>query len=397
MFGLERILAPITIDDFLSKYSGRQAVHIPGPADKFERLYGWDEVNNVLNGMRPSMEGVRLVHETKSLPQEEHRRMSQWLAKGATLVINHVQHIDPIAEQFAESLANDVNSRININCYVSFPSRQGFDCHYDTHEVFVIQTVGRKEWKVFEPSRRFPLDSDPADEKNKYTKPKEGEYLSCELTPGDVLYIPRGHWHYALSSESCVHLTVSYSNRSGVDFLGWLLSGWRDHDEFLRRDFPLCRVESLRGDRSDEALVEHLERFKAHVAELIQRDDLQERLLQWVQVENVMRQPYRLPELAGLDREPIGRDVKFQLTRNQKVVPRFDSDTGQIQLIERGGVVVLNRVPRKLVEVMLQPGRAFSGADLLAAAPEVSWDDVQKMLQNLFVAGLIVLLEPEEP
>jgi hypothetical protein len=156
-------------------------------------------------------------------------------------------------------------------------------------------------------------------------------------------------------------------------------------------------VESLRGDRSDEALVEHLERFKAHVAELIQRDDLQERLLQWVQVENVMRQPYRLPELAGLDREPIGRDVKFQLTRNQKVVPRFDSDTGQIQLIERGGVVVLNRVPRKLVEVMLQPGRAFSGADLLAAAPEVSWDDVQKMLQNLFVAGLIVLLEPEEP
>lgn len=193
MFGLDRILAPLSVDEFLSEYSGQKAVHIPGAENKFQSLYGWGEVNNVLNGMRPSFEGVRLVHETKTLPQDELRRMSHWLANGATLVINHVQHIDPIMEQFAESLANDMNANVNINCYVSFPSKQGFDCHYDTHDVFVIQTMGRKEWKVFEPSRRFPLDRDAAAEKTKYAKPAEGEYLSCELTPGDVLYIPRGH------------------------------------------------------------------------------------------------------------------------------------------------------------------------------------------------------------
>lgn len=396
MFGLDRILAPLTIDDFLTTYSGRKAVHIPGESGKFESLYAWNEINTVLNDMRPSFEGVRLVHETESLPQQELRRMSHWLAKGATLIINHVQHIDPIAEQFAEALANDVNSSVNINCYVSFPSKQGFDCHYDTHDVFVIQTVGTKAWKVFEPSRQFPLDRDATTEKSKYEKPKEGEYLSCALTPGDVLYIPRGHWHYALSSQPCVHLTVSHSNRSGLDFLMWIMNEWRDNDELLRRDFPLVRVESLLGDRSDAPLVEQIERFKTHVRELIQREDLQERLLHWVQVENVLRQPFQLPDLAALDQAPVASDVKFQLAKNQKVVPRYDSDSGQIQLIARGRVVLLNRVPKQIIEVMLDSGRAFSGQDLMNACPEVAWKDVQTMLQNLFVSGLIVLPETED-
>ena len=344
MFGLHHILAPLTVDDFLSEYAGRKAVYIPGEVLKFQSLYGWNEINNVLNGIRPSFEGVRLVHETESLPQHELRRMNHWLAKGATVVINHVQHIDPVTEQFTESLANDMNSSVNINYYVSFPSKQGFDCHYDTHDVFVIQTVGNKEWKVFEPSRRFPLDRDAATEKTKYAKPEKGEYVHCELTPGDVLYIPRGHWHYALSNNPCVHLTVSYSNRSGLDFLMWIMNEWRDTDEFLRRDFPLCRVESLLGDRSDEPLLEHLKRFTTHVSELIQSEDLEERLLHWVQVENMLRQPYQLPELAALDRVPIARDVKFQFAKNQKVVRRYDDESGRMQLIARGRVVLLNRV-----------------------------------------------------
>src|SRR5262245_49386676 len=115
MFGLDHILAPITIDEFLSTYSGQRAVHISGPEDKFHGLYGWSEISNVLNGMRPSLEGVRLVHDTKTLPPQEMGRLGHWLAKGATLVINHVQQIDPVTEQFAESLANDMNSSININ------------------------------------------------------------------------------------------------------------------------------------------------------------------------------------------------------------------------------------------------------------------------------------------
>lgn len=394
MFGLAQIISPLSIDEFLSTYSNRKAVHVPGPPEKFEHLFGWNDVNTFLNGCRPSFEGVKLVHDTKPLAQTELARMSHWLSKGATLVINHVQHVDPITERFADIFSKEMNALVNINCYVSFPTHQGFDCHYDTHDVWILQTAGAKEWKVFEPTRKFPLDRDPSEEKSKYAKPTEGEYLSCTLTPGDVLYIPRGHWHYALSSEPCIHLTVSHNNRSGIDFLNWLLNEWRDREEYLREDFPLAFVNDLGGDRPSDLLDAHLERFKGYMAELVQRDGLKEQLLHWAQVENQPRPTFQLPELARLDREPIGQDALFEVAPAQKLVPHIDAN-GQIQLVARGRVILLTNVPRAIVDVLLE-GQPFSGSSLLAAAPQAGWNQVQKMLTDLFVAGLIVLVKSED-
>ncbi|MEQ1869068.1 MAG: cupin domain-containing protein [Vicinamibacterales bacterium] len=394
MFGLAHIISPLTIDEFLVTYSGKRAVHVPGPSEKFEHLFGWNDVNTFLNGCRPSFEGVKLVHDTKSLPQTELARMSHWLSKGATLVINHVHHIDPITERFADIFAKEMNAAVNINAYISFPTHQGFDCHYDTHDVWIIQTAGAKEWKVFEPTRKFPLDRDPAEDKSRQTKPTEGEYLSCTLTPGDMLYIPRGHWHYALSSDPCIHLTVSHDNRSGIDFLNWLLNDWRDREEFLREDFPVALVNDLGGDRPSALLDAHLARFTSYMAELVQRDGLKEQLLHWAQVENRTRPTFQLPELAQLDREPIGQDVLFEAAPAQKLVPHVDAN-GQIQLIARGRVVLLSNVPRAIVDALLQ-GHPFSGASLLTAAPQAAWSQVQRMLTDLFVAGLIVLVKPED-
>lgn len=397
MFGLDRILHPLTVNQFLSEYIGRKGVYIPGSPEKFQDLYGWKEVNTVLNNMRPTHEGVRLVHDTKSLPNDELRRMGHWLAQGATLVVNHVQDIDPVAEQVAGSLANDMNAAVNINCYVSFPARQGFDNHYDTHDVFILQTAGKKVWKVFEPTeRKFPLDRDPGDQKKRYTRPTDGEYISCELQPGDVLYIPRGHWHYAVSSEACIHLTVSYNNRSSIDFLQWMFNEWREHEEFLREDFPLCRTASLLGDRPPEALDAHLARFRAHVANLLQGSGIKEHLLRWAQVENPIRTPYRLPELASLDKSPLTQEALFQVAPNQKIVARHDPASGRSELLARGRVVALDKAPRAVFELMLRPGATFSGAQLVAAAPGITWESLRGMLTSLFVNGLIVLVDAAE-
>jgi len=394
MFGLDQILRPITTDTFLSDYIGRKALHIPGPPEKFDGLYGWSEINNVVNSTRQSNEGLRLVHETKPLAPEETRRMGYWLSKGATLVVNHIQDIDPIANQLAASLANDMNAAVNINVYVSFPSRQGFDNHYDTHDVFILQTAGKKVWKVFAPTRHFPLDRDPAEQKKMYAKPTEGEYLTCELSPGDVLYIPRGHWHYAVSSEPCIHLTVSYNNRSGLDLLGWLFNEWRDREDFLRQDFPLCRTAALLGERSDAALDAHIDAFRHYMEGLLQPDRLKEQVVRWAQVENSLRPQVQLPDIAGLDQAPITLETAFRIAPNQKVVARYNDETGQGELIARGRVVGMNKVPRPLMELLVQAGQQpFTGAQLAAAAPTVTWDSLRVMLTDLLVNGLIVLDE----
>ncbi len=393
MFGLADIISPLGLDIFMRDYAYKRGVYIPGPPEKFQHLFGWKEVTDHINSCRPSFEGVKLVHDKKPLPSSEIARMSHWLAQGATLVINHVQHVDPVTEELANSLCREFNSLVNINCYVSFPSRQGFDCHYDTHDVWILQTAGVKEWKVFEPTRQFPLDRDPSEEKNKYAKPGEGEYLHCSLSPGDALYIPRGHWHYAISSEPCIHLTVSHNNRSGIDFLSFLLNEWRDSEGFLREDFPMYRLADLGGDRSPEALDAHLARFQERVADAIRRPEVRERLLQWAMVESPARPRFTLPDLAQLDTHPITPETMFEIQPAQKLVP-YVALNEQIQLIARGRVVELAQVPRSIVEVVLA-GRPFTGGQLMAIAPGVRWEPVLNLLQQLLFANLLMLSAPE--
>lgn len=392
MFGLADIISPLDLDTFMRDYAYKRAVHVPGPPEKFQHMFGWKEVTDHINTCRPSFEGVKLVHDKKPLPPAEIARMGHWLSQGATLVINHVQHVDPITETLADNLSREFNSLVNINCYVSFPSRQGFDCHYDTHDVWIVHTAGAKEWKVFEPTRQFPLDKDPSEEKSKHTRPTEGEYLHCTLTPGDMLYIPRGHWHYALSSEPCIHLTVSHNNRSGIDFLTFLLNEWREREGFLREDFPVYQLDALGGGRSSEAFDAHLARFREYVVEAIQRDEVRERALHWTLVETPARAKFTLPELAQLDRHPITPDTLFELQPPQKVVP-YVALNGQIQLLARGHVVQLDQVPRAIVEVIVG-GQPFKGAQLLAAAPDVRWEQAHMLVQQLLVANLLMLSVP---
>ena len=85
MFGLEYLISPLSMDEFLSKYWGKRAVLIPGSDEKFKNMFGWNEVNHFLDDSRSSHDGLRLIYEKNPLPHEELNRVDQWLEKGASL------------------------------------------------------------------------------------------------------------------------------------------------------------------------------------------------------------------------------------------------------------------------------------------------------------------------
>jgi len=219
MFGLDYLLSPCSVEEFRKTHYRERALYVPGADDKFASLFGWDDINNVMSNQRSSRDGVRLVYETKNLPPASLQHLDHWLWQGATLIINNVNQIDPIVGRFAALLGHELNTHVNINSYTSCPTKQGFDTHYDKHDVFIVQLAGKKAWTVFEPTRKWPLEretgpkGDPPD-----TKP----YLECDLTAGDVLYIPRGHWHYAVAVTPSIHFTVGPQARTGIDLLHYL-------------------------------------------------------------------------------------------------------------------------------------------------------------------------------
>ncbi len=387
MFGLAHILAPVSVEEFLKTYRGEKALYIPGKADKYPDFYDWEQINDQINFSRPSRESIRLIYEKQPLDNSHLGKLAEWMVKGATLVINSVQEVDPIISRFATSLGRDMNSSINVNCYASYPSKQGFDTHFDHHDVFVIQTSGEKTWKVYDPTKKYPLDIEPYVK----TDPPEVEpYLEYTMKVGDVLYIPRGHWHCAIAVEPSVHLTVSNKQTSGIDFLMWLTENLRGQDEFLRRDIPVVQLNLLGGDQADNEFKKHFKDFREHMKEVFEDDALMESFLQYSMIKNPVPRNFQLPDLA-LMKDSIDPTTQFKMAVDQKILTRFSEESQGGQLIIRGHVLNMNKVGKNILGILANSaeGAMLSGELLQKANPKASWGDVKTLLLFLFENGIL--------
>jgi hypothetical protein len=132
-------------------------------------------------------------------------------ADGATLVLQGLHRTWPALIDFTRDLSLAVGQPMQVNAYLTPAGNQGFATHYDTHDVFVLQVDGRKQWRIHPPVLPDPLERQQwggrADE---VTATAQGTpALDVVLEPGDALYLPRGWLHSAQAQEtSSLHLTV---------------------------------------------------------------------------------------------------------------------------------------------------------------------------------------------
>lgn len=125
---------------------------------------------------------------------------------------------------------------VGSNAYLTPPNAsQGFAPHYDDIEAFCLQLSGRKRWKVYPP---FPSEKLPRTSSRDFTTEDLEEVepvMDVVLSPGDLLYMPRGWIHQACTLEGgssskgkddghSLHLTISAMQQwAWVDLLEVLL------------------------------------------------------------------------------------------------------------------------------------------------------------------------------
>ena len=193
-------------------------------------------------------------------------------ADGSTIVLQGLHRLWPPIIEFTRALVDDLGHPVQVNAYVTPPSSQGFDAHYDTHDVFVLQVSGEKHWRIHRPVHVDPLGSQPwSDHRTAVAGAAlEAPAIDAVLRPGDALYLPRGWIHSATAGgdATSVHLTIGMSAYTHADVVTALLSHVGDSAR-LRASLPLgvdfgdteAFAGILRG--TVDALVELIERADA--------------------------------------------------------------------------------------------------------------------------------------
>ncbi|MGL5816460.1 MAG: cupin domain-containing protein [Phycicoccus sp.] len=166
-------------------------------------------------------------------------------ADGATIVLQGLHRTWAPIMRTAHDLAADLGHPVQANAYVTPPQNQGFDDHYDVHDVFVVQVSGEKRWRVRPPVLEAPLRTQPWTDRRDAVADVVGRPPAVDrvLAPGDCLYLPRGWLHSAVAlGGTSIHLTFGvhvWTMRHLVDDLVRAAATHLDDDPAARTSLPL--------------------------------------------------------------------------------------------------------------------------------------------------------------
>jgi 50S ribosomal protein L16 3-hydroxylase len=110
---------------------------------------------------------------------------------------------------------------LHANAYVS-AAGNGLMQHFDGHEVIVLQLYGRKIWRFARNSRAIHpivnyVAGDPVPDSPEFrgcVQPfgvgelQSQKVVELEMSPGTILFLPRGYWHETTALDDCVSVTL---------------------------------------------------------------------------------------------------------------------------------------------------------------------------------------------
>jgi hypothetical protein len=176
---------------------------------------------------------TRASRRGQSVTIVDTEKLGALLAEGAQVVVDALNHLDPVLEAACQALQWWCGTSVQVNAYLTTADAAGFDLHWDDHPTLIVQVAGSKRWEVRGPERVAPLhrDTDPN------TEPPHEVVWSGVLRAGEVISIPRGWWHSATRADHdddrlSLHLTFGMAPHTGVDWIGWLADLARDDVRF---------------------------------------------------------------------------------------------------------------------------------------------------------------------
>lgn len=139
---------------------------------------------------------------------------------GATIVLQGVHRTWEPVGRLAAQLSGELGHPVQVNAYITPAQSQGFSPHYDTHDVFVLQVSGEKDWRVHAPVVELPTQRWETVADDVAARACEAPLIDTTLRAGDCLYLPRGFIHSAVArGGTSIHLTFGVHALTQADIV----------------------------------------------------------------------------------------------------------------------------------------------------------------------------------
>lgn len=239
----------LTPGEFRAAHFEQKPRHFRGALN--ERPFAWSDVDQLLHLLDPRLPMMRMFHHGQVPDQayteevtefgRSRRRLNkakfyEYMGNGATLQINWLEQYSVAAKRLCLEVGRFAATATSGNAYLSFAGDGSFGKHWDTHDVFVIQLIGRKLWRLFRPTFPLPLTYQTND-RSGHTCPAEPA-LELTLEEGDVLYVPRGWWHHVIPLEvGSFHFSVGSYSPTLFDYIVQTSAKYLEQQAGARRAF----------------------------------------------------------------------------------------------------------------------------------------------------------------
>jgi len=381
-------IAPFDAADFRAQYYGNRPVHIQRNGGS--RPLNWSRFNEVL-AITPywNEDTLKVFFKSRAALRENYcdtsdlragasapvnpAKVKALLGLGASLVANQLHRVCPEVAAVAGMLELEFAARVSANVYCSFKGVQAFQTHYDLHDVFAVQAEGEKTWRIYESRADAPIAPlPPGDEIEKWLTESRGKLLfEAQMKPGDILYLPRGQYHDALTgSQASLHVTFGVSPATGLALFKLL-----------------------------ENAVTQESGFRAYLPDARSEPDLRARLARLAdRVKAVMTSPAFAIDVLNHQRDLARTQADYELPTQAKTTWYSVARRAQVARRDRGFAVVFDGGEIALgaayptVEWMLKQ-RLFSLEDAIARQPGLDRQDLRRDLEQLLKTGVLAETE----
>jgi bifunctional lysine-specific demethylase and histidyl-hydroxylase NO66 len=219
-----------------------------GIKNRFDDLFSLAELNRLLAMGCIPHEYIRLIRNGEIIPErlwappapptQTHvpiaQRIGNLVAEGYTLSITQMERFGQRLAEFCDGLRAELSLRVSAAAYFTPSSSQGFDYHYDGHDVIVLQLGGQKSWRVYD-----RVSEAPRSNANVTLAASALPILSTTLTQGDSLYVPHGFVHCAAAADQfSLHVSIGIYTSTVGDVLRYAVGKVADSPA-LTRELPV--------------------------------------------------------------------------------------------------------------------------------------------------------------